>query len=271
MYIDGPSNKEDAGARIVLISPEGFKVLTSVRFCFSTTNNVTEYEALIARLNIPRDQNTEAGALSHLGSSDLSNFDVPVYVEHLSQQNTDPVVEVMIVDIERCWMDHLLTYLRENMFHEDKKKARRIQAQAGSYVIHDEVLYKKSHSFPLLRCVPPSKAEYIIAEPIPSSIPFVVWGMDITEPFPQAKGQLQYILVAIDYFTKWIKVKTMTKVTAPKAVEFFRLDVLYRYGIPQVLITDNGLQFSSRVFYKFYHDHCIGHRFASMVHLEANG
>ncbi|XP_074342130.1 uncharacterized protein LOC141679559 [Apium graveolens] len=48
---------------------------------------------------------------------------------------------------------------------------------------------------------------------ISSPIPFAMWGMDIIGPFPVASGQRKFIVVAIDYFTKWIEVNALAKIT----------------------------------------------------------
>ncbi|XP_014511562.1 uncharacterized protein LOC106770260 [Vigna radiata var. radiata] len=60
--------------------------------------------------------------------------------------------------------------------------------------------------------IPPSELHEII-----SSWPFVQWGMDIAEPLPVGKAQCKYLLVAVDYFTKWIKAETLAIISAQKA------------------------------------------------------
>ncbi|XP_020226948.1 uncharacterized protein LOC109808370 [Cajanus cajan] len=50
--------------------------------------------------------------------------------------------------------------------------------------------------------------------------PFAQWGMDILEPFPLAKGQLKFLLVAVDYFTKWIEACPLAKITAENVQKF---------------------------------------------------
>ncbi|XP_027357465.1 uncharacterized protein LOC113866866 [Abrus precatorius] len=50
--------------------------------------------------------------------------------------------------------------------------------------------------------------------PINSPWPFAIWGMDLLGPFPLAKGQCKFLLVAVDYFTKWIEAKPLATITA---------------------------------------------------------
>ncbi|XP_074324003.1 uncharacterized protein LOC141660923 [Apium graveolens] len=56
---------------------------------------------------------------------------------------------------------------------------------------------------------------------ISTPIPFEIWGMDILGPFPVASGQRKFILVAIDYFTKWIEAKALAKITTKQIAQFF--------------------------------------------------
>ncbi|RDX83996.1 hypothetical protein CR513_35022, partial [Mucuna pruriens] len=56
----------------------------------------------------------------------------------------------------------------------------------------------------------PSTKEF---QSITSPWSFSIWEMDILGPFPMAKGQVKFILVAVDYFTKWIKVEPLATIT----------------------------------------------------------
>ncbi|XP_074342926.1 uncharacterized protein LOC141680657 [Apium graveolens] len=61
---------------------------------------------------------------------------------------------------------------------------------------------------------------------INTPIPFAMWGMDILGPFPIASGQIKFIMVAIDYFTKWIEAKALAKITTKKITQFFWENVI---------------------------------------------
>jgi hypothetical protein len=58
-------------------------------------------------------------------------------------------------------------------------------------------------------------------------------------------------LVAIDKFTKWIEFKPIVSLTSAKAVEFIQ-DIIFRFGIPNSIITDLGSNFTSSEFFDFY-------------------
>ena len=95
--------------------------------------------------------------------------------------------------------------------------------------------------------------------------------MDILDPFSPATGQRKFLLVAIDYFTKWVEAEPLAHITEQKVENFFRKSIICRYGLPHTLITDNGRQFDNQAFRRFYEDYHIKHRFTSVGHPQTNG
>jgi len=55
---------------------------------------------------------------------------------------------------------------------------------------------------------------------ITSPWPFVQWGIDIIRPLPQGKKQVKFLLVAIDYFMKWVETKALATITEAKVRSF---------------------------------------------------
>ena len=64
--------------------------------------------------------------------------------------------------------------------------------------------------------------------------------MDILGPFPVASGQRKFLLVAIDYFPKWVEAELLEKITKTKMQDFVWKSIVCRFGLPRTLITDNG-------------------------------
>jgi transposase InsO family protein len=77
-------------------------------------------------------------------------------------------------------------------------------------------------------------------------------------------------LVAIDKFTKWIEYKPIASLTSTKAVEFIQ-EIMFRFGIPNSIITDLGSNFTSSVFFDFCEQRSIQIKYASVAHPRANG
>ncbi|XP_025678147.1 uncharacterized protein [Arachis hypogaea] len=101
--------------------------------------------------------------------------------------------------------------------------------------------------------------------------PFGTWGIDLVGPFPTAPRQLRYLIVAIDYYTKWIKAEPLASITATQCRKFLWRQIITRFGIPEIVISDNGTQFADKKFREFLKGLRISHRFSSVEHLQTNG
>ncbi|KAL1563409.1 hypothetical protein AAHA92_05879 [Salvia divinorum] len=66
---------------------------------------------------------------------------------------------------------------------------------------------------------------------------FDVWGMDFMGPFPSSYGNL-YILVAVDYVSKWIEVKATSTCDAKEVARFLKSNIFARFGVPRAIISD---------------------------------
>ena len=106
---------------------------------------------------------------------------------------------------------------------------------------------------------------------VTSPWPFAWWGIDLLAPFPKATGQLKYLVVAVDYSTKWIKVEPLAKITAKNVLCFFKRNILARFGIPTLVVSDDGTQFTNRMFQDYVRNLGIKQNFAFVEHPQANG
>ena len=86
---------------------------------------------------------------------------------------------------------------------------------------------------------------------ISSPWPFSTWGINIIGPLPQGKKQVKFLPVPIDYFTKWVEVEPLAIITKSKIQNFVWKNIVCRFGIPRMIISDNGRQFDSRNFREF--------------------
>ena len=73
----------------------------------------------------------------------------------------------------------------------------------------------------------------------------------MVEPLPTAPTQKKLLLVAIDYFSKWIEAKAFASIKDKEVIQFIWKNIMYRFGIPQSIVTDNGSQFDSQVYRNF--------------------
>ncbi|GJY86322.1 reverse transcriptase domain-containing protein [Tanacetum coccineum] len=280
--------------------------------------------------NIPREDNQKADILSKLATVPFSHLTKEILVEVLNERSTDAKEVQTIVEEEgENWMTPIVKYLEEGIVPSDKNEARSLRSKISQYVIESGVLFKKGYLVPMLRCVGPLQANYIIREihmgscgmhigpravvrkamrqgyywptmhadakeevdkcdscqihsPIPrlpkthmTSImapwPFYQWGMDILGPLTPARGGAKFVIVAIDYFTKWIEAKPLVKITGKEVIRFVMDNIICRFGLPRIMVTDNGAQLVNEPFKGWCTRFKIQQMNTSVAHPQANG
>jgi hypothetical protein len=81
---------------------------------------------------------------------------------------------------------------------------------------------------------------------IPITWPFAVWGLDMVGPFRRSKKKHTHLLVAVDKFTKWVEAEPVSRCDAATSVKFLK-KLIYCFGYPHSIITDNGTNLSKGV------------------------
>ncbi|XP_059668842.1 uncharacterized protein LOC132313924 [Cornus florida] len=208
--------------------------------------------------NWPRHLNTEADDLTQLAS----RVKVPPGVEEalITVKRTLPSVElwyemashfqpeelerikpankpweVFNIDIDGLdlndWRTPIIQFLQEPSSKVDK----RIQLLAPHYILIDGDLYKKSKEDGLLlRCL--RKDE--------SMTPFRGWALDfIGKLRPPSSDGHTHIVVATDYFTKWVEAIPLKTCEQSTVIDFIKKHIIHRFGIPETITTDRGLSF----------------------------
>nr|GEU73847.1 protein NYNRIN-like [Tanacetum cinerariifolium] len=257
LFTDGASNLKGAGVGLVLIDLAGTEYTYAIRLNFSSTNNETKYEALLARLliaekmkvgalnvkvdsmlvacqlngefvasnegmakylakelsvlfrkfsieNVPRNQNQMAGVLSKLASVAFKHLTKEVLVEVLNAKvSVQKVIHVSNAKMHRSAPGKL---------HNKGNTRRSMQDVCQSTISNGE-----NHA----------------------AGPFYQWGLDILGPLSEGPGKLMFIIVAIDYFNKWMEAKPLDKITGKEVKKFDWENIVCRFGLPRVIMTDN--------------------------------
>jgi hypothetical protein len=97
------------------------------------------------------------------------------------------------------------------------------------------------------------------------------WGLDLLGPLPPAQGNLKYVVVVAEYFSKWIEAKPLATITSITVQKFFWQNIVYRFRVPKAIIVDNGTQFDAEAFKEFYEQIGTKIHFASVRHPKSNG
>ncbi|XP_022843327.1 uncharacterized protein LOC111366872, partial [Olea europaea var. sylvestris] len=221
LFVDGSAGEVGSGAGVVLISPEGHKLTSAVRFGFKATNNAAEYK-------IPHIENAHADALSKLASSKDSELLTVVPIEHLLLPSIEAPT-VMWVTGTPIWMQPIVAYLKD-------------QRQ-------------------------PSQELTTVSTPWP----FSKWSVDLIGPLPKGRGGASFTIVAIDYFTKWVEVEPLEKITEANTSKFLWKNIICRFGIPHSIVSDNGRQFDNKKVRELCEELGIKKHFSIPHHPQANG
>ena len=95
--------------------------------------------------------------------------------------------------------------------------------------------------------------------------------MDIIRPFPKAAGNKRWLLVGTNYFTKRVKIEPLANIRDMDAKRFIWKNIVTLFEIPRTLISDNGLQFDSKAFRRYYCDLGITNRYSTLAYSQGNG
>jgi ribonuclease HI len=102
--------------------------------------------------------------------------------------------------------------------------------------------------------------------------PFAMWGIDVIGPVnPKASNGHRFILVAIDYFTKWVEANSYAHVTQKVVKRFIEKDLICRYGPPEKIVTDNAQNFNGKMIVELCTKWKIKHSNSSPYRPKMNG
>uniref|UniRef100_A0A2N9GGK2 Reverse transcriptase domain-containing protein n=1 Tax=Fagus sylvatica TaxID=28930 RepID=A0A2N9GGK2_FAGSY len=242
LYFDGAANAVGSGIGAVLVSPKGQQTPIAVKLGFDCTNNMTEYEACIvgpasrlwnslipyqryiSRLipkfkyvtftYTPRAHNHFADALATLASLiklvegddvrplRIETRDIPAYCVCIEEcMNVEAEID------DKPWYYDIKRFIQDREYPsratENEKKYIRRMAFQHVQTCHKCQMYQNSKNAP---------PQYL--HTMASPWPFSAWGMDVIGAItPKASNGHEFILVAIDYFTKWVEACSFKNVT----------------------------------------------------------
>jgi transposase InsO family protein len=102
--------------------------------------------------------------------------------------------------------------------------------------------------------------------------PFSMWGLDMIGPInPKASNGHRFILVAIDYFTKWVEAASYSSVTQNVVTRFIKNNIICRYGLPGRIITDNGSNLNNKMMDRLCSQFKISHHNSVPYRPQMNG
>ncbi|RVW89310.1 Gag-Pol polyprotein [Vitis vinifera] len=224
---------------------------------------------------------------------------LPIHVQtnpSVAETSTCNTIEANQAD-DQEWTNNIIEYLRTGTLPGDPKQAHKVRVQAARFTIIGGHLYKQSFTGPYLRCLSHSEVQYVLVElhegicgnhsggrslahrairketlkPVSSPWPFAQWGMDIVGPLPAAPAQKKFLLVATDYFSKWVEAEAYASIKDKDVTKFVWKNIVCRFGIPHTIIADNGPQFDSIAFRNFCSELNIRNSYSTLRYPQSNG
>ncbi|GJU45318.1 reverse transcriptase domain-containing protein [Tanacetum coccineum] len=98
---------------------------------------------------------------------------------------------------------------------------------------------------------------------------FDIWGIDFMGPFPKSY-KFEYILVAVDYVSKWAEAQALPTNDARVVVAFLK-KLFCHFGMPKALISDRGTHFCNKIMEKTMKRYGVNHRFSTSYHPQTSG
>ncbi|GJU34395.1 reverse transcriptase domain-containing protein [Tanacetum coccineum] len=133
---------------------------------------------------------------------------------------------------------------------------------SSSLVKTSEILEEFADELILLKKVMPQNAIQVCEI-------FDVWGIDFMGPFPSSRGN-KYILVAVDYLSKWVEAKALPTNDARVVVKFLK-SLFSRFGAPRAIISDRGTHFCNDKFARVMSKYGVTHRLSTPYHPQTSG
>nr|GEV84940.1 hypothetical protein [Tanacetum cinerariifolium] len=193
LFRDGSSYVDGSGGGLIIKNPEGMEFTYALQFRFNATNNEAEYEALIAGLRIA----------SQMGIQNL-------------QENVDSKL-VANQCVGPLQAKYVLREIHEGScsMHAGPRFVVSKALRSGYLwpTMHTDArnLIRECKDCQVHRLVPRNPQEKLT--PITSPWPFYKWGIDIAGPFLEGPSKVKFLIVAIDYFTKWIEARPVATIT----------------------------------------------------------
>ncbi|GJX82588.1 reverse transcriptase domain-containing protein [Tanacetum coccineum] len=250
----------------------------SMKRYLAKTQRLLENSKSFSITQIPRSKNKREDALSKLASSFFAHLTRIFLVEVKKYRNIYAKEVRSAIEIGTTWMDPIVEYLKDRKLPANPVFERKNRIKCHPYSIKDGNQYKKGYVAPWLRCIGPHQAEYVLQEAHFGSCRSHSGARTLAQkaarlvgPFPEAPGRLKFLLVAVDYFTKWVEAEPLATICGKNILKFVWKNILCHFNILDIIVSETGKQFAKNPFHDWCQELHIQQKFTSVVHLQANG
>ncbi|GKC08067.1 reverse transcriptase domain-containing protein [Tanacetum coccineum] len=284
LYTCGASSGKGSRAGLMVVSPEGTKFTYALKFEFIATNNETEYEAVIAGLRIAKEMKIEEITI-FVDSQLVANQQIAEATLEEEDNWMTPIMKYLVSGslpadkkLARKIKVKSLNYrIIEGILYKRSfltpclrcigpKQARNVIKEihegscdlyAGPRSIIEKITtlgyywpYMHKDSLEIIQSCDACQIHSLVSR-LPkkdmtlgtAAWPFIQWGIDLVGP-----GKVKFLIVVVDYFTKWVEAKPLSNVTRKHVERFVWEHIVCCFRIPQMIIFNNGKQFDEEVF-----------------------
>uniref|UniRef100_A0A8C4RS94 Integrase catalytic domain-containing protein n=1 Tax=Erpetoichthys calabaricus TaxID=27687 RepID=A0A8C4RS94_ERPCA len=100
--------------------------------------------------------------------------------------------------------------------------------------------------------------------------PGEMWGIDIMGPLPPSKNKRTVLVVVVDYYSKWVELFPLPNSTTERLCSILRNEMFTRWGVPKVIVSDRGPQFTSSEMESFMKEWGVTHKKTTAYHPQSN-
>ncbi|XP_040999461.1 uncharacterized protein LOC121245376 [Juglans microcarpa x Juglans regia] len=162
------------------------------------------------------------------------------------------------------WATNIRDFLQEGKLLDNTKEARKVRNRVAQFTLLEGILYKWA-----------VRTSRNLQEPGRKRIgckgKLSWWGLDLISPFPAARGGAKFVVVAVNYFTKWIETEARASISSRIITKFLWKSVVCRFSVPRSFISDNGRQFDYVHYWEWCVELGIEAKYSLSGHLQANG
>uniref|UniRef100_A0A2N9EKU0 Uncharacterized protein n=1 Tax=Fagus sylvatica TaxID=28930 RepID=A0A2N9EKU0_FAGSY len=265
------------------------------KYLMAVKNLLTQFKK-VELLQIPREENEAADRLARLASSGV---EIDGFVEIQGRPSTEKET-INPISFTTTWMLPIIRYLKEGTLPADRAEAHKLRIRASRFQLLGGILYKMGFSRPHLRCLSPEEANYVIREVHEGVCGNHSGARSLAHKLTRAGYYWPSLLHDATQFVKACdKCQRFANVprVPPEEIHAHNLTmafctmgaryygslpkknvksfvwkaVICRFGIPRVLISDNGKQFDNGPFRELCAQLNIRNHYSSPRHPQANG
>ncbi|XP_057761348.1 uncharacterized protein LOC130981714 [Arachis stenosperma] len=232
--------------------------------------------------HVPRERNTRANLLSKLASTKPGEGNRSL----IQGKMKEPAVTLHLSKLNPSWLDPITDFLENGKLPDNEKDAKKLRREAARYAIIQGQLFRKGFNHPLLKCLHPDQTDYVLREVHEGCCGHHIGGKALARKLIRAGYYWPSMMTDSMEFANVLptvlpmgsrplrtlfQAEPLASISSSNCRKFLWRQVITRFGIPEVIISDNGTQFTDKKFTEFLTGLGIKQRFSSVEHPQTNG